>query len=86
MADVNGQQLNVGDAVEIVQMDDPVYRWLIGERATVAHIPEDETNPAIRETQVNILLDTPQAGVPGLATHQAWVRKIEQPVDQPVEG
>lgn len=73
MADVNGQQLNVGDAVEIVQMDDPAYRWLVGERATVAHIPDDDN----RETQVSILLDTPQAGVPGLSTHQAWVKKIE---------
>lgn len=73
MADVNGQQLNVGDAVEIVQMDDPAYRWLIGQAAHVAHIPDDDN----RETQVSILLDTPQAGVPGLSTHQAWVKKVE---------
>lgn len=77
MADVNGQPLAVGDAVEIVQMDDPAYRWLVGQAAHVAHIPDDPTNPTIREAQVIITLDTPQAGVPGLSTHQAWVRKVE---------
>lgn len=74
MADVNGQRLAEGDRVEIVQMDDPSYRWLVGERGVVAHIPDDE---ATRETQVSVLLDTPQAGVPGLSTHQAWVKKLE---------
>jgi hypothetical protein len=72
MADANNQRLEVGDVVEIVQMDDAAYRWLLGERATVAHIPDDDN----REQQVSILLDTPQAGVPGLSTHQAWVRKV----------
>jgi hypothetical protein len=72
MADAQGQQLNVGDVVEIVQMDDPAYRWLVGERASVAHIPDDDN----REKQVIITLDRPQAGVTGLSTHQVWVAKI----------
>jgi len=96
MADANGAALAVGDRVEIVQMDDPAYFFLISAQGVVEHIPEEAS-----DTQVTVMLDAndPLARalrVPGLSTQQAWVKKIvaspvapsvpDEPAPAPVEG
>ncbi len=70
MADVNGAKLVVGDIIEIVNMDDPTYQFLVGVRGVVDHIPPD-----LEEEQVIVLLQN--AAVPGVSTHQSWVKKVE---------
>lgn len=70
MADRNGEALQVGDVVEIVNMDDPAYKYLEGVRGVVHMIPEEAA-----ETQVFIVLD--HKSVPAISTHQAWVAKVE---------
>jgi len=74
MADANGAALAVGDRVEIVQMDDPPYLYLVGAQGVIDHIPEEAG-----DTQVTMILDAsdPRAkSVFGLSTQQAWVKKI----------
>jgi hypothetical protein len=94
MADANGAALAVGDRVEIVQMDDSAYLFLISAQGVVDHIPEEAA-----DTQVTVLLDPNDLlaralRVPGLSTQQAWVKKIvepptdstDEPASAPVEG
>lgn len=86
MADANGAALAVGDRVEIVQMDDPVYLFLVGAQCVVDHIPEEAE---ATERQVTLLLDAsdPRAKrVFGLSTQQAWVkrRSVTSPTEPPI--
>lgn len=70
MADRSGKQLRPGDIVEVVQMDDPYYRFLVGVRGVVLMIPEEAA-----DTQVFLVLDNTR--VPNISTQQAWVAKVE---------
>lgn len=70
MADVNGNKLVAGDIVEVVNMDDPVYRFLVGVRGVIEQIPPD-----LEDEQAIIVLQS--EAVPGLSTHQSWVKKVE---------
>lgn len=70
MADVDGTVLGEGDIVEIINMDDPAYKFLEGERGVVHHLP-----PEGGDTQAIVLLQ--RQDVPGLSTQQVWLRKVE---------
>lgn len=73
MADANGVRLEVGDRVEIVQMDEPMLGFLVGMQGEVHVLPADDD--PVREAQVFLTLDAPSP-IPALSTQQAWVKKV----------
>jgi len=75
MADVNGVRLEVGDRVEIVQMDEPILGFLVGVQGEVHVLPTDDD--PVREVQVFLTLDSP--AIPAISTQQAWVKKVKNP-------
>jgi hypothetical protein len=72
MADVDGNRLAVGDRVEIVAMDDPMNKHLIGVQGVVDTLPGDDD--PVREDQAFLVLD--HSTIPALSTQQSMLRKL----------
>lgn len=72
-ADVDGQPLAVGDAVELVTADDMPWPHLDGRRGVVHHYSGHEGDP-----NLTVIFTPDDPYFPGVVTRASHFRKVEQ--------